>query len=119
MTREITDHVANPVNDRIKITVTDEPGPGGANHHYQIDIFRGDGINLYFQKGGIAENGVNGVTQEVLLAVCIDRLRCFQAGKFSCRENAIALTKMEEALHWLHSRTRERMKRGVEGTTVE
>ena len=59
---------------------------------------------------------MNGLTQEVLLAIVADRLRSFQAGKFACRENALALTKIEEAQHWLHSRTLARMSRGVEGT---
>ena len=39
-----------------------------------------------------------------------------KAGKFACRENAIALTKLEEAQLWLFSRTLARMQRGVEGT---
>lgn len=69
-----------------------------------------------FQNGPIKESGVNGVTQEALLAVVIDRLRSFQAGPFSCRENAIALTHCEEALMWLQRRTVARIKRGVEGT---
>lgn len=118
--REIRDHVANPVNDKIKISVMDEPGSGGANHHYVVDVDGSDlvGLDIYFQQGGIAENGVNGVTQEVLLAVVIDRLRSFQAGPFPSRENALALTKCQEALMWLHSRTRERMARGVEGKTI-
>jgi hypothetical protein len=54
--------------------------------------------------------------QEVLLAIVIDRLRSFQGSKFSCRENAIALTHCEEALMWLQRRTVARIKRGVEGT---
>ncbi len=117
--RKITDHVVNPVNDRINISVLDQPGAGGANHHYAVDVDGSEnGIDVHFQNGAIAENGINGVTQEVLLAIVIDRLRSFQAGPFACRENAIALTKCEEALHWLHSRTRARMARGVEGKTV-
>lgn len=59
---------------------------------------------------------MNGLTQEVLLAIVADRLRSFQVGQFACRENALALTKIEEAQHWLHSRTLARMQRGVEGT---
>lgn len=113
--RQIRDHVVNEVNDRITITVMDEPGAGGANHNYEVDYEAG-GVVIHFQNGPIPENGVNGVTQEVLLAIVIDRLRSFQAGPYSCRENAIALTKTEEALHWLQSRTRARMQRGVEGT---
>lgn len=122
--RTINDHKVNPANDRLTITVTDEPGAGGANHAYEIGGFdpgpnapaNAGYVTLSFQNGPINENGVNGITQEVLLAIVADRLRSFQAGKFACRENAIALTKIEEALHWLHSRTRARMLRGVEGT---
>lgn len=69
-----------------------------------------------FQNGPIKESGVNGITQEALLAVVIDRLRSFQSGPYSCRENAIALTHCEDALMWLQRRTSARIKRGVEGT---
>jgi hypothetical protein len=117
--RKITNHVCNPVNDRIGIVVMDEPGAGGANHHYAVDVDGNENsLDIHFQNGAIAENGVNGVTQEVLLVIVIDRLRSFQAGAFACRENAIALTKCEEALQWLHSRTLARMARGVEGRAV-
>lgn len=117
--RTITDHIVNPANDRIAINVVDEPGAGGANHEYDVVVDNGTTgftVRISFQNGPIAENGVNGLTQEVLLAIVADRLRSFQAGKFSCRENALALTKIEEAQHWLQSRTRSRMQRGVEGT---
>lgn len=126
--RELTDHRVNPANDKLKITVTDEPGAGGANHRYEIsgfdystnpaekDDFTTEPLVVLFQNGPIAEAGVNGVTQEALLAICIDRLRSFQAGPYACRENALALTKMEEARMWLLERTRRRMARGVEGT---
>ena len=71
---------------------------------------------ISFQNGPISEAGVNGVSNEALLAIVIDRLEGFQRGQYSCRENALALTKLQEAMHWLHHRTRERMARGVEGT---
>lgn len=117
--RTITDHVINPPSDRLTIAAVDAPGAGGANHFYVIDVDGTEnGLKIYFQNGPIQEVGVNGVTQEALLAVVIDRLRSFQSGPFSCRENAIALTKCEEALHWLHARTRSRMARGVEGKTL-
>jgi len=124
--RALTEHKVNPANDRIAIEVLDQPGAGGANHVYEVrlpDWTRDpDGSNpkgittISFQNGPINEAGVNGLTQEVLLAIVADRLRSFQAGPFSCRENALALTKIEEAMHWLHSRTLARMQRGVEGT---
>lgn len=130
--RTIEEHKVNPANDRLTITVTDEPGAGGANHRYKVSGFdlsknpsavdpeygqyAGTETEIFFQNGPINEAGVNGLTQEVLLAIVADRLRSFQAGKYACRENAIALTKIEEAQHWLQSRTRARMVRGVEGT---
>lgn len=132
MTRTITDHQINPANDKLTITVIDEPGSDGANHLYQIEGFDsasnpsdpfkaryGESAKhstVLFQNGPIAEVGVNGVTHEAMLAILIDRMRSFQAGPYACRENALALTKMEEAQHWLLHRTRARMARGVEGT---
>lgn len=115
--RKLTDHIVNPVNDTIEIRVLDDPGSGGAHHAYEV--VAGDAVPptyINFQNGPINEAGVNGLTQEVLLAIVADRLRCFQSGPFSCRENALALTKIEEAQHWLQQRTLERMRRGVEGT---
>lgn len=74
---------------------------------------------IAFQNGPIQEAGINGISQEALLAVVIDRLRSFQGGQYSCRENAIALTHCEDALMWLQKRTRDRLARGVEGTSVK
>lgn len=120
--RTLEDFKVNPANDRITINVVDEPGAGGANHVYDVVVNNNDltgfTTRISFQNGPIAENGVNGLTQEVLLAIVIDRLRSFQAGPFSCRENALALTKLEEAQHWLLHRTRARMARGVEGKSA-
>lgn len=122
--RTINSHKVNPANDLLTITVTDEPGAGGANHAYSIrwknDIDKTEPhCFIGFQNGQIAEHGVNGVTQESLLAIVIDRLKSFQAGQYACRENAIALTHIETAQLWLLNRTRERMNRGVEGTSAK
>lgn len=114
--RTIKDHKVNPANDLIDIEVADEPGSGGANHVYDIRTPNNGVYRIKFQNGPINEVGVNGLTHEVFLAILIDRMRAFQAGPFSCRENALALTKMEEAQMWLLQRTRNRMVRGVEGT---
>jgi len=113
--REITGHKVNPANDVIKVEAIDGPGPGGASHTYTINWSAG-AVTLQFQNGAINEAGVNGITHEVLLAILVDRLQAFQKGPYACRENAIALTKIEEAQHWLHHRTQARMQRGVEGT---
>ena len=71
---------------------------------------------LSFQDGPIKEAGINGCHNEDLIAIVLDRLTFFQQGPFSCRENALAITKLEEALHWLNHRTQERIRRGIEGT---
>jgi hypothetical protein len=71
---------------------------------------------VHFQEGPIKECGVNGVCNEDLIAMVICRLEHFQKSEFACRENAIAITKLEEAMLWLRKRTMGREQRGVEGT---
>lgn len=119
--RELTSHKVNGLNDALRITVLDEPGAGNASHDYlinwNIDDAHGDRLRIEFQNGPIAEAGINGISNEALLAIVEDRLKSFQAGAYSCRENALALTHLQEAMHWLHHRTRERVARGVEGTS--
>lgn len=124
--RSLNEHKVNPANDVIAIDVIDEPGSGGANHVYEVKLPNWkrdpDGGNsrgittISFQNGPINEAGVNGLTQEVLLAIVADRLRSFQAGPYASRHNALALTAVEEAQNWLNRRTLERIARGVEGT---
>ena len=73
---------------------------------------------IHFQEGPIKENGANGVANEDLLVMVIRRLQGFQDSPYSCRENAMAITKLEEALLWLRKRTMGRENRGVEGTNA-
>ena len=111
-------------NQYTQVFAIDDPGQGGACHDYTV-LATGypEGVSgklgsfatVNFQNGPIGEKGVNGCTQEDLLAIVIDRLRHFQVGAFACRENALALTRIEEALHWLNHRTADRLNRGVEG----
>ena len=127
--RTIDAHKVNRCNESLTIEALDEAGPGGANHHYLITGYHSKGnpsadastrdetsTHLLFQNGPILEAGVNGVTNEALLAIVLDRLEKFQEGDYRCRENALAITKLEEAMHWLNHRTRQREARGVEGT---
>lgn len=62
--------------------------------------------------------GVNGCQVDTVIEAAklmLDRLN----SKFPCRENAIAITKLDEALMWLNERTKKRISRGVEGTSKE
>ena len=120
MKRKLTSHKVNGLNDQLDVLVLDEPGQGNACHKYGINMLGGTDGNsgpvISFQNGPIQETGVNGISNEVLMAIVEDRLMGFQSGHFACRENAIALTKLQESMMWLHKRTRDRVERGVEGT---
>lgn len=72
---------------------------------------------VHFQEGPIKEKGVNGINNEDAIVMVIRRLQGFQDSPFSCRENAMAITKLEEALMWLRKRTMNREKREVVGTS--
>jgi hypothetical protein len=115
--REITTHKVNGCNEAITISVLDHPGHGGACHKYLASCSKGTFLpdaaipdsnesgnyvrcEIDFQNGPVAEVGTNGITHEVLLAILIDRLQGFQKGQYACRENALALTKLEEGLFW-------------------
>jgi hypothetical protein len=87
----------------------------------------GDGISIRWQIGplgrGVERQEPHGAFVEGVIQAAIGRLQFYQTapdgkglGKFSCRENAIALTKLEEALMWLEKRTADREAREVEGT---
>ncbi len=99
----------------------DEPGHGGACHKYLITEYKeGTAVNLNvnFQNGPINAdgNGVNGVQNEDLLAIVIDRLQGFQSGPYKCPENAAALECCQHAMKVLQERTAKRVARQVEGT---
>lgn len=96
------------------------------------------GCEIEWQNGPLANpdgtrNAPSGAFVEGVVAAAIDRMRYYQGegkyalqgtdtvpgvtpGKFRCRQNALAITHLEEALHWLQDRTAEREGRGVEGT---
>lgn len=92
---------------------------GGAYHDYSITYKDEDGTYqtpISFQKGGRnTEGSKSGVIDTDLLEIVRHRLQCFQQGEFATRENAIALTHIEEALMWLNRRVEERAERNVLG----
>ena len=99
-------------------------------HKYELDHFESYGLpgcpvqSLQFiEKVPVTEGSTelrtvnDGTTNEEVLRVLVDRLNYLQA-KFPCRENALAITKLEEAQHWLAHRTANRKARGVEGKST-
>ena len=110
------------------VFAVDEIGPDGANHRYVIaeynsktwqngscsDDFMAD---IQLQCGPRKEtNSIHGVIDTDLLEIVRDRLKSFQNGPFSSRENACALTHIEEALMWMNRRVEDRIERNVLGT---
>lgn len=75
-------------------------------------------LSFTLQQGPIKEAGKNGcqVTDVIAMAkLIIERLN----SKFPCRENAMTITKLDEALMWQSKRTADREARGVEGENKE
>ena len=110
----------------------DEGNPAGG-------LTDGTGFEIVWQNGPLVDPATgerrepSGAFVEGVILAALDRLKFYQgdgkyaatpmtalnspqAGKFRCRENALAITKLEEALHWLAHRTADRERRGVEGT---
>ena len=82
-------------------------------------------MSVFWQNGPLADPATgerkdpNGAFVETLVRIALDRMNFYQTAsgqKFACRENALAITKLEEALHWMGHRTAAREARGVEGT---
>lgn len=121
MEREIQTHKSNELNERLTLVAVDAV-EFNSNHDYRIrytpDVDGGQSelARIFFQKGPVKTHGVNGVTQELLLAVVQDRLENFQNSTFACEENAVALDHVKKALEAMKSRTKKRQERGVEGT---
>lgn len=65
-------------------------------------------------QNGILSMGRSGWTVEEVLEAALQRLQFFNTTKFRCRENSLAITKIEEALAWLDIRQRNREMQGVE-----
>lgn len=139
--REVLDHRVEGKGggaDDTRIFAVDEPGQGGACHHYVVlskakeqeqDYGGGESgkvafidevwydvlLRVEFQNGPIQEVGLNGAQQEHLAVIILDRLRSFQAGPFASQYNENAISCFFDGLRWLKQRTVDRIARQVEG----
>ncbi len=81
---------------------------------------KGTGLEIRWQNGPLGRDSErvepNGAFVETVIASVVQRIEHYQGTQFKCRENAIAITKLEEALLWLNSRTQRREAQAVEGT---
>lgn len=80
----------------------------------------GRGFTIAWQNGPLAVDGVrvepNGAFVEDVIQAAIGRIEEYQDSRFKCQENADALHMLKGAALALDLRTRNREKRGVEGT---
>lgn len=74
----------------------------------------GNSLTIDIQTGPIGHVGLNGAQWTALIGLGLGQLR-FLDRAYSCRENSLTKTKLEEALHWQQARTQDRERRGVEG----
>jgi hypothetical protein len=83
-------------------------------------LVRIDGRDMVvpFQNGTVSERGVNGLTNEALLAILIHRTTVLN-NKFPCAENQDAITHMQAALTCFEARTNRRIAKGIEGQLTE
>lgn len=106
-----------------EVIAMDEP-EFDANHLYQVHPSVPPKENavswcqmITFQRGPIKEHGVNGLHNEDLICIVIDRIQGFQRGKHACEYNKVAIRQLEGALCSLRTRTLTREAAGVEGTS--
>lgn len=111
-----TDH--NGVSVTHNEWVETKDGKQDLDHGHFYDVLSGGLITpIQFQHGPVQENGVNGLTNEALLAIVIHRTKILN-NKFPCDENKRAITYMENALALFEQRTKARQARGVEGKNI-
>jgi len=104
---------------RSNFTVDENGNPTGGRTI--LDIDRSDGlcsvVEIEYQDGIIGDGGQTGAFVEDVIEAARQRLLFFNSNpRFRCRENSLAITKLEEALQWLDWRTRQRDLQGVENS---
>ncbi len=91
-----------------------------ANGNPAGGVVIGIGLKITWQNkplGRPADEPIGCFVEDVIEAARqrLDFYQTASGGKFACRENALAITKLEEALHWLTARRMDRERRGVQG----
>ena len=82
------------------------------NHVYiRHDV---NSLSFTLQNGPVKDHGVNGCQVDTVIEAAKLIIEGLNAN-FPCRENAMAITKLDEALLWLMKRKMDRESRGVEG----
>lgn len=83
-------------------------------YHEEYVYVATSNVTFTGQRGPIKDAGVNGCQIDTIIEFARKTLEVFNK-KFPCRENSLAITKLQEAETLLRERTRDREERGVEG----
>jgi hypothetical protein len=75
-------------------------------------------LTMKIQSDPIGMVGINGIQASDMLIFVKELFKSLNAA-FPCRENALTITKLEEAMHWQEARTKDRVIRAVEGKNEE
>lgn len=93
--------------------------PRDEDGHVTGGLVMGVGLAIQWQDGPITDHSTgqpNGALVPDVLQAALQRLQAYNDSPLRCRENSLAITKIEEALMWLEARQRDRTQRGVQGT---
>lgn len=115
---EIDTHKTTGLNEALRVRTMDEPAAGGLNYDYRISPIvpanPGVACAIKFQNGSVNTEGVNGISEESLLAVLCHRLQARQDGLFANDRTQAALDLCSAALNALKTTSREEaMKSGA------
>ena len=113
-------------NNLNEVFVADTAHPVNKGHHVYAVRYVAPGIEntpvatvveIKFQNGPRNEkDSIPGVLDTDLLEIVRHRLQSFQSGPYATRENAMALTHLEESLMWMNKRVEDRAEQGTLGT---
>ena len=71
------------------------------------------GLDIWWQDGVLVDGKPNGAFVETVIRAAIGRLEHFQSGAFPCKENEMAITRLNLALECLAMRRADRERRRV------
>ena len=108
------DYNLNPTGGKVigcGLTIFWQDGPLG-RHHKNCSTLPEGGDCVW----ECTRKPPNGAFVETVISAAVQRLEFYQESKFECKENAVAIDALTEALESLSARTMNREKRAVEGT---
>lgn len=116
--RTIRQHKCPGLNDAIEVSAVGEPGVGTASYKYRVQVTTDSNgefsITIPFQEMPIKEYGPEGLTDEVLLAIVLDRFSAYQQSSLACDAFKNASRFINQALDELKLRRIERRQKGKE-----